>query len=150
MVVFIASDHRGFAQKENLFLGLKSAGVEVEDLGPDHYNKDDDFNDAAIKISKKVLENPEENRGILICGTAHGVAMQANRFKGIRAIVAFNPELAALGRQHEDANVLCLSADFTSEEDNAEIIKTFLQTAKLTDERYARRNRRLDEDKELN
>lgn len=149
MAIYLASDHRGFAQKEDLFLRLKSAGEEVVNLGPDHFDPADDFNDAAIQVSKKVLEKPG-NKGILLCGTAHGVAMQANRFKGIRAIVAFNPELAALGRQHEDANILCLSADFTSEEDNAEITKTFLKTAKLTDERYARRNRRLDEDKELN
>lgn len=149
MAIYLASDHRGFAQKESLFLRLKSAGLEVEDLGPNHFDPSDDFNDAAISVCREVLKNPE-NRGILLCGSAHGVAMQANRFRGIRAIIAFNPELAALGRQHEDANVLCLSADFTSEEDNFEIARTFLKTAKLTDERYARRNRRLDEEKELN
>ena len=72
--------------------------------------------------------------------------MQANRFKGIRAISGFSPELAKLGREHNDANVLCLSADFTDKNQLIEIAKTFLETPFSGEERHIRRNNRLDEE----
>ncbi len=140
--VFIASDHRGFDLKNRLVQSFNFV-----DLGPSTYNEDDDFNDAAIAVSKEVLRRPNV-KGIVICGSAHGVVMQANRFKGIRAIAAYTPELAQIGRQHNDANVLCLSSDFVEPEQNVRIIEAFLTTQFLNKPRYVRRIGRLD--KEIN
>ena len=72
--------------------------------------------------------------------------MQANRFKGIRAICGYTPELVRLGRMHNDANILCLSSDFMNDESIDQSIDMFLKTDFLPEERYIRRNRRLDEE----
>ena len=136
--VFIASDHRGFDLKNNL---VKQFGFT--DLGPSIYDEDDDFNDAALNVSREVLRHPNA-RGIIICGSAHGVVIQANRIKGIRAIAAYNEDLAKIGRQHNDANVLCLSNDFVEPQKNVQIIEAFLTTPFLNKPRYQRRIARLD------
>ena len=142
--VFIASDHRGFTAKNRLVSELNN-GYVVSDLGPFELNPDDDYNDAAISVARAV-KSYDGSMGIIICGSSHGVAIQANRFKGIRAISGFTPELAKLGREHNDANVLCLSSDFHTEEELVEIAKTFLDTAFSGEERHIRRNNRLDEE----
>ena len=142
--VFISSDHRGFEAKNALVAALNGE-YSVSDLGPFEENPDDDYNDAAIAVAKAV-KSYENAKGIIICGSSHGVAMQANRFKGIRAISGFSPELAKLGREHNDANVLCLSADFTDKNQLIEIAKTFLETPFSGEERHIRRNNRLDEE----
>lgn len=141
MTVFISSDHRGFELKQQLAQQL--AQHQIIDLGPSHYDPEDDFNDASISIAQAVISHPG-SFGILICGSAHGVAIQANRFKGIRAIAAYDPELASIGRLHNDANILCLSADRPT--DYLAIIQTFLQTEFLALPRYKRRNQRLDQE----
>ena len=115
MQIFLASDHRGFADKQRLLQVLGNSNVkeayEIVDLGPTTLKPEDDYNDAAINVARSVQSNAA-SRGILICGSAHGIAIQANRFKGIRAICGYTPELVHLGRLHNDANVLCLSSDF--------------------------------------
>ena len=110
MRLFLGADHRGFAEKQRLMgtLGHENLECEIVDLGPTTIKPDDDFNDPAIAVARAVRENPY-GRGILICGSAHGIAIQANRFKGIRAICGYTPELVKLGRMHNDANILCLS-----------------------------------------
>lgn len=143
--VYIASDHRGFEQKERLVLELQNLGWQIIDLGPHQCDPDDDFNDAAINVARAVKSDASA-KGILICGSAHGVTMQANRFKGIRAIAAYDRELASRGREHEDANILCLSADFSDFAQNLDIIKAFFATNFIDEERYRRRNARLDEE----
>lgn len=142
--VFIASDHRGFSAKNRLVSELNNS-YTVSDLGPFELNPDDDYNDAAIAVAKAV-KSYDGARGIIICGSSHGVAIQANRFKGIRAIEAFTPELAKIGREHNDANVLCLSADFIEDNKLAEIANIFLNTKFSGEERHIRRNKRLDEE----
>lgn len=149
--VFIASDHRGYHLKEKLKLHFP----DFIDLGPNKYNPDDDYNDSANQLSQKVLENPN-SFGILICGSAIGVSIQANRHIGIRAAVVSNLETAKLSREHNDANVICLSADqienskdpLESEktyEDLSAIVETFLNTAFSNEERHKRRIKKLDE-----
>lgn len=142
--IFIASDHRGFIKKNEL-INILSKDREIIDLGPSAYDGNDDYNDSAINISKSVLENPG-SFGILLCGSSVGVTIQANRFKGIRAASCHEEEIAKLSREHNDANVLCLSADFIETEKMTEIISTFLDTNFLAENRYIRRNNRLDED----
>lgn len=142
--VFISSDHRGYNAKNTLVSALNGE-YSVSDLGPFELNPDDDYNDAAIAVANAV-KSYDGARGIIICGSAHGVAIQANRFKGIRAIECTEPELAKLGREHNDANVLCLSADFTDAETMATIARVFLNTDFSGEERHIRRIKRLDEE----
>lgn len=147
--LFIASDHRGFADKQRLLQVLGSSNVkdayEIVDLGPSTLKPEDDFNDAAIDVARSVQNTPG-SRGILICGSAHGVSIQANRFKGIRAICGYTPELVHLGRLHNDANVLCLSSDFMDDATMDRSVTMFLSAEFLPEERYIRRNARLDEE----
>lgn len=138
MMVYIASDHRGFELKNSLVEWLKSEGYEVNDLGNDHYDKDDDYPDFAIKVSEAVLKEPD-SKGILICGSGGGISIAANKYKGIRAIIGFNPKQAKATKEDEDTNVLVLSSDFTSEEISYEIVKTWLETKFSEKERHVRR-----------
>lgn len=147
--IFLGSDHRGFVAKQRILATLSQSewaeNYEIVDLGPETMCPDDDFNDYAIAVSRAVRET-EGSRGILICGSAHGISMQANRFKGIRAICGYTPELVRLGRLHNDANVLCLSSDFMDDQNIDQAIDMFLRGNFLPEERYIRRNRRLDEE----
>lgn len=147
--IFLGSDHRGFVAKQRILATLSQSewaeNYEIVDLGPETMRPDDDFNDYAIAVSRAVCET-EGSRGILICGSAHGISMQANRFKGIRAICGYTPELVRLGRLHNDANVLCLSSDFMDDQNIDQAIDMFLRGNFLPEERYIRRNRRLDEE----
>ena len=146
-MIYIASDHRGFEIKQKILRDHP----DYLDLGPRAYNPEDDYNDYAVSLATTLRDASTAtpaaeppNFGIIICGSAHGVTIQANRFKGIRAIIGLNTALAKVGREHNNANVLCLSADFTPEEDIPEIIDVFLNTKTKTDEKYARRNIKLD------
>ena len=147
--IFLGSDHRGFVAKQRILATLSQSewaeNYEIVDLGPETMRPDDDFNDYAIAVSRAVRET-EGSRGILICGSAHGVSMQANRFKGIRAICGYTPELVRLGRLHNDANVLCLSSEFMDDQNIDQAIDMFLRGNFLPEERDIRRNRRLDEE----
>ena len=144
MTVYIGADYRGFEKKQKMLDFLFGLDYEVVDEGAYNYNEGDDFNDPAIAVAKEVRENPGA-KGILICDSAHGVTMQANRFKGARAAHCENPESAKLAREHDDANILCLSAHFMDEEIMKEIISTFLETNFQGIERRVRRINRLDE-----
>lgn len=144
MKIFIGADYRGFEKKNLMLKFLSSTDNEVIDVGAYSYHEGDDFNDPAITVARNVREN-HGSKGILICDSAHGVTMQANRFKGVRAANCHDPESAKLAREHDDANVLCLSAHFMSDDDMKKIITTFLETEFESLERRARRINRLDE-----
>ncbi len=144
MEVFVGADYRGFARKTELIEFLVAENYSVTDEGDYEYNEGSDFNDAAIKVAKSVRENPG-SRGVLVCDSAHGVTMQANRFKGVRAAHCENVESAKLAREHDDANVLCLSAHFINEAKMQEIVDAFLKTDFTNLERRIRRINRLDE-----
>ena len=144
MQIFIGADYRGFKLKEDLLRRLAQKSYNVTDLGGFSGDSVDDFNDPAIAVARAVRENPEAF-GILICDSAHGVTMQANRFKGIRAAHCGTPESALLAREHDDANILCLSAHFVDVDTAESIMTTFLNTAFQSLERRNRRINRLDE-----
>ena len=144
MKIFVGSDYRGFERKQALLKFLAEKNFEVIDKGDYEYNEGDDFNDSAIAVAKEVRENAG-SKGILICNSAHGVTMQANRFKGIRAAHCDTAESARLAREHDDANILCLSAHFIDNEALKEIVEVFLDTDFTNLERRIRRINRLDE-----
>lgn len=147
--IYLGADHRGFVTKQHILASLSNSEwkdlYEIVDLGPETMRPDDDFNDYAIAVSRAVRETTG-SRGILICGSAHGISMQSNRFQGIRAICGYTPELVRLGRLHNDANILCLSSDFMDDHAVDQAIEMFLKGEFLPEERYIRRNRRLDEE----
>ena len=121
----IGSDHAGFALKQELIAQLNST-YDIVDHGP--LSADSvDYPDYAHPVARAVQEDGV--LGILICGSANGVAMTANKYAGIRAAICWKPEIAALARQHNDANVLCIPARFVSEEEAKKITQTFLSTA---------------------
>ena len=144
MEIFVGSDYRGFERKTELLGFLVTKNYSVTDEGPYEYNEGDNFNDAAIKVAKSVRENPG-SFGILICGSGHGMTIQANRFKGIRAALCDSVDAVASARKSDDANILCLSSDRVDSEKAKEIVTTFLETNFETLERRVRRINRLDE-----
>lgn len=106
MKVAIASDHAGFHLKTALVRHLQEAGHQVDDLGPASADRVD-YPDFAQKVSRAVAAG-EVTRGVLVCGSGIGMSMAANRFEGVRAVVAMNIIQAQLSRAHNNANVLCL------------------------------------------
>lgn len=145
--IYIGADHRGFEAKQELLPYLTGCHdfVEIIDKGATEYDETDDFNDPAIAVAKSVAEN-SDNFGILICGSSFGVTIQANRFKKIRAANPTNPTMAALSREHNNANILCLSADTLSIDEMKQIIYEFFHNKFDQKENHARRNERLDEE----
>ncbi len=125
--IAIGSDHAGYDLKSKVKALLKDLGYQSKDYGtnsPDSV----DYPDFAHPVASSI-ERKEFPLGILICGSANGVAMAANKHAGVRAAIAWTQELASLARQHNDANIICLPARFITEETATHIIKTFLSTA---------------------
>ena len=146
MHIYLGADHRGYLLKNDIANWLNSQQIPYTDFGAIEYDAEDDFNDYAKKVAKAILDNKdEETFGVLVCGSGQGMCMQANRFKGIRAALCSNVNEAIETRSHNNANVLCLSAD-NSKEHYSEILDSFLGTKPLDDSKYQRRCQKLDEE----
>lgn len=126
MKIAIGSDHAGFDYKTAIVEFLKELGHDVKDFGPATADSVD-YPDYAHPVASSV-ENQENELGILICGSANGVAITANKHQGIRAAIAWQNEIAALARQHNNANVLCIPARFIDLELAKKITNTFITT----------------------
>jgi len=136
MMIILASDHRGFALKEEIKKFFNDENIITIDVGT--YSKEGvDYPDYAKKGIEKVLENPR-NVGIFICGTGLGMSMVANRNPKIRAALCLTPSYADAARKKNDANVLVLSGDNTKIGKAIQIIKVFL-TTDFEGGRHARR-----------
>jgi len=127
MKVAIGGDHAGFEYKNRLKAYLENAGHEVKDFGPET-DESVDYPDHVHPLATAV-GNKELELGILICGSANGVAITANKHQKIRAAIAWEEELAALARQHNNANIICLPARFITYDKAEAIVNTFLTTA---------------------
>ena len=126
MKIAIGGDHAGFLYKKELKSYLESNGHQVVDFGP-FSEESVDYPDFAHPLSLSV-ENKENEIGILICGSANGVAITANKHNGIRAAICWLPELAVLARSHNNANVVCLPARFIDLESAKQIVNNFIKT----------------------
>jgi len=122
--IAIGSDHAGFTYKEALIKTLKVAGLK--DFGT-HSADSVDYPDFAHPVATAV-EDGEFDFGILICGSANGVAITANKHQGIRAAICWNEELASLARRHNNANIVCIPERFISFETAQKIVETFFAT----------------------
>ena len=135
MRVYIASDHAGYTMKEAIKRHFSDI-FEWEDLGT-HSSESVDYPDFAHPLAEAVAQSPE-NRAVLLCGTGNGVAMTANKHADVRAALCWNTEIAALARQHNNANVVVLPARFISAEEAFAIVSTFFNTP-FEGGRHARR-----------
>lgn len=124
--IAIGCDHAGFEYKEIVKEYLRSEGFSVRDFGTNSAASVD-YPDFVHPLADSI-EKGETDLGILICGSANGVAITANKHQKIRAAIAWQNELASLARQHNNANVLCLPARFISSEEAKKFVKTFIST----------------------
>ncbi len=148
MQIFIAADHAGFEMKRALKEYLKAKGYAVRDEGFFEFNQDDDYSDVVSIVAKQVSSDPVNHRGIVIGGSGQGEGMCANRTRRVRAAVlySYHEDVIRLSRVHNDANVLALGARFISVEDAKRALSLWLSTNASQDERYQRRNMKLDGD----
>lgn len=152
MKLFLGSDHGGYYLKEKLEAYLAKRGYDFEDVGDTELQPDDDFPQFAAQAAVRVLGEDEKDdpRAILICTGGQGMAIAANRFKGIRAVVVSTAQEAKESRDDNDANVLCLPARLLDAPGDdlelwKDIVDTWLTTPFAGAARYVRRNRQLDE-----
>lgn len=126
MKIAIGSDHAGVEYKAELISFLKELGHDLEDFGPATTDSVD-YPDFAHPVAHSIESNTNE-LGILICGSANGVAITANKHQGIRAAIAWLEEISALARQHNNANIICIPARFVDIELAKKIAHTFITT----------------------
>jgi ribose 5-phosphate isomerase B len=138
MRIHVASDHAGYELKVALVEHLRAAGHDVVDHGPHGYAAEDDYPVFVIRAAEAVAAEPD-SLGIVLGGSGNGEQIAANKVRGIRAVLAYAPELAALGREHNDAQVVSIGARFTTIDVATEIVDTFLSTVPANAPRHARR-----------
>tara|TARA_Y100000591_G_C21781089_1_gene671095 strand:+ start:671 stop:1108 length:438 start_codon:yes stop_codon:yes gene_type:complete len=138
--ICIASDHAGFRLKEYTKDYLISKNISIIDLGPLN-NSSVDYPDFAKKVSSRV-KSKKSDIGILICGSGTGMAISANKMRGIRAALCYNLRSARLSRQHNNANIMCLGSRFTNKSSALKLIAAFLQT-KFEGGRHLRRIKKI-------
>ena len=142
MKIAIGNDHRGFAVKRKIVQLLKDRSHEVIDIGTDSEDGVD-YPDYAMKVGEMVADGSVE-RGILICGTGIGMALAANKIRGVRAAPVHDDVTAELSRLHNDSNVLCLSADLLGQKLIDHIVEIWVNTP-FEGGRHARRIKKIEE-----
>jgi len=140
--IYLGSDHAGFDLKEKLKEYLKKK-YRVRDLGPWEYVKTDDYPDYAIPVAKLTVKTG--GKGILVCGSAEGICIAANKVKGARAVPVWSVANAKLSREHNDANILSLGARFLEDKEAKETVKLWLETPFSKEERHTRRIKKIDQ-----
>ena len=138
--ICISSDHAGYEIKEFIKEQIIKSKISIIDLGP-FLKKSVDYPDYAKKVSNRVSQR-KSDIGILVCGSGTGMAISANKTKGIRAAVGYNIKSTQLSRQHNNANVLCLGSRLTKRKEIKKIIKIFLNT-KFEGGRHKRRVKKI-------
>lgn len=146
MKIYIGADHRGFESKTRIKGFLEQSGIWYQDVGDDRLEPEDDFPQFAGRCANAVLSSDDPDaRGILICSSGQGMCMGANRFKGIRAVLAHDKEAARSSRTDDDSNVLCFPNDIVEKGQWQEILEAFIETPFANAPRYIRRIKQLDD-----
>ena len=146
MKIFLSSDHAGYEMKNALREHLAHKGHEVEDLGPATLDPKDDYPQFAFQVTTKVLGSEDKDpRGILVCGSGQGMAIAANRVRGIRAAVVWNEQVAKETRQDNDTNVLSLAASYLDNEAAYKIVDAWLKEPFSNAPRHRRRLEEIEE-----
>ncbi|MBP9852667.1 MAG: ribose 5-phosphate isomerase [Patescibacteria group bacterium] len=146
MKIYLGADHNGYDLKEKLEAYLIRGGYEVQDQGGTRQPQDD-FPQFAARVCNGMLGDKdfENSRGILLCGSGQGMAMAANRFRGIRAVLAYDQESARSSRNDDNSNVLCLPARSLTYDQVLGIMHTWLITPFAEAPRFRRRIQEMDE-----
>lgn len=148
MKIYLGSDHAGFHLKEKVFAYLAKHNYDVQSVGDETLDPDDDFPEFAQAAALQIIgDDSKDPRAILICSSGQGMAIAANRFHGIRASVIWDAYEAKMTRNDNDSNILCLPARILEDDDKAweGIIETWLSTPFADAVRYKRRNAQIDE-----
>ena len=135
--IYLGSDHAGFWLKEKLKVWLREKEISFVDVGNKKLDPKDDYPDFAISVARKAAK--EKTVGILLCGSAQGMCIAANKIKGVRAVVPFSVKEAELARKHTMANIICLSGWYFNPFKAKKLVWTFLRTPFSKDERHIRR-----------
>ena len=136
--IFLASDHGGFSLKEEVKTYLQNENYEVEDMGNTELQHEDDYPDFVIPMAEKVASE-EGSMGIIFGRSGNGEQIAANKVKGVRAALCTSPQMAMKAREHNNANVLSIGADYLDFEFAKEIIESFLTTKFSGEEKHQRR-----------
>ena len=136
-MIYIASDHAGFRMKEKLKKFLEKK-YEIEDLGAEEYVKADDYPDKAKKLAEQVAKQ-KDGKGVLVCGSGHGMVIAANKIKNIRASVIWNKESARFAKLHTNVNVAVLPARLIPQKEAEKIALIWLKTKFSKEKRHIRR-----------
>lgn len=140
--IIIGADHAGYATKEKIKKFLEKKGIWFVDIGT-YSKKSVDYPDIAKKVTDQVKKD-KNKRGVLVCGTGTGMAMAANRVKGIRAAMAYDTYSAKMAKQDNNANVLCLRGRKFSSDNAVKLVQTWMKTEFNKEVRYKRRLKKLD------
>ena len=143
VTVILGADHAGFNLKEKLKKYFQKRRIPYEDVGTDGSKPHDDYPDYAVKAAKKVAKN-KNYKGILVCGTGTGMAMAANKVKGVRAVIAYDPYSAKMSRVDNNANVLGLRGRFFPFARVKKIVDIWLSTPFSKKPRHKRRLRKIE------
>lgn len=149
MKIFLGADHRGYKLKEKIGRWLFELGKKYEDVGADHYDKNDDYTKFAEEVASLVADN-EDSKGILLCGSGVGVEVVANKFDGIRAAIGKSISQIKAGRSDDDMNILVIASDFTDEREAKGMLIAFLETKFSGKKRYERRLEEIERIEENN
>lgn len=136
-MIYLASDHAGFALKEKIKTWLGELGTEFEDLGPAEFNPGDDYPVYAKPVAEKVSAGAGE--GILVCDTGEGMAIAANKFPGVRAALVTDDLTAARSKEHNDSNILVLGSELQADTDAKRFLQIWLSTPFSGEARHERR-----------
>ena len=138
-MIYIGADHRGWALKAKLCEWLAGRKYEFEDMGAYEHDMDDDYVDYAIAVAEKVAQNPENTRGIVLCGSGVGADIAANKVEGVRCGLGWEMDQVFAARKDDNINVLALAADNIEEEKAMKLVEGFLDTEFVRSEKYLRR-----------
>jgi len=143
MIIYIGADHRGFNLKESLKQYLQSNGYTVSDIGNTTLDPNDDYPDFISAVAEKISANPDEAKGIIICGSGIGANMVANKFPRVRSALVMNADQAYLSRHDNNTNVIAFAADFIDDQSTKMALATWLQTPFSREPRHTRRNQKI-------
>ena len=138
MKIYIASDHGGYELKKELVNYLQEKGYTIEDMGNKKEDPQDDYPDFTLPLAEKVAKEMGAT-GIILGRSGNGEAIVANKVKGIRAAVCLNVKMAKMAREHNNANILSLGADYVDLKTAKAIVDTFLETFFSKEEKHKRR-----------
>jgi ribose 5-phosphate isomerase B len=154
-MIYLGADHGGFLFKETLKQWLDKWGLPYQDMGNTDFDEKDDYPQYAMVVAKKVAEDESQenlpsswkdrSKGILSCRSGAGMVIAANKVKGARAVGVFDPKQAQHAREHNDANIIAISGDYTDQATAKLIIETFLNTEFSGEERHKKRLNQITE-----